>query len=381
MPSPPAPQHLHSLRKKISAIDRELLTLLNQRASLSLEVGKIKEKEGRKNIFHPLREKAILDNLLAANPGPLPGEHLLAIWREIISSSRMLQGPQNVACPGSKYSFAHMGALEYLGHAASYHACTTLEEVFEKVVSSHCELGVVPMENSCQGALSASFDLFMRHDVRIEAEFFLCISHALLSPAPSLAQLHSIYAHTEALRQCTDWLHKNLPRAKHIPVQSTAKAIQLAARRKNAAAIGHIRIAQLNDLKILARHIDNGPESWTRFVIISKKRKKAGLPASIAQSTADKSSLLFTIPNKAGALARVLRLLDAHGVNLCTLESRPLRSQRWEYAFFADVACDLGNPGHAQLLAELAHVCSHLRILGSYPSGPQMHSPDPTRSL
>ncbi len=371
-----AEDRLSAIRTEIDTVDQDLLSLFNRRAALSREVGHIKA-DVPGIIFKPVREKEVLDSLAARNPGPLPEDHLRAIWREIFSSSRALQRPQNVAYLGPEGTFSYFAGVEYLGHAATFHPCNDLTQVFEEVSSGNCELGVVPLENSLQGTVGVSFDLFLKHDVFIQAELFSRISHCLLSTAPSLAAVRTVYSHPQPLAQCGGWLRAHLPNAGLVPVESTAAAAQRAAQpdQGHTAAIGHGKLADLMGLGILARRIADEPGNWTRFVIIGPKTAIQGGKMQSPQpghGGADKTSLLFTLPDKAGALSRVLDLLAGHGINMRKLESRPMRGQCWKYVFFADVESDLEDPRHADLLVQLEHACTGFRILGSYPTGPQL---------
>ena len=211
-----APQRLTAIRGEIDSVDQELLALFNRRAALSLEVGRIKAGDPG-IVFKPLREREVLDGLARKNDGPLPEEHLRAIWREIFSSSRALQRPQNVAYLGPEGTFSYFAGVEYLGHAASFHPCNDLPQVFADVHSGRCELGVVPLENSLQGTVGVSFDLFLKYDVHIQAELFSPISHCLLSHAASLAEITTVYSHPQPLAQCGGWLRSHLPQAGLIP--------------------------------------------------------------------------------------------------------------------------------------------------------------------
>lgn len=372
---------LAAVRQEIDAVDTELLALCNRRAALSLEVGRIKAG-GQGVIFKPLREREVLDKLVARNGGPLPENHLRNIWREILSSSRALQRPQNVAYLGPEGTFSYFAGVEYLGRAATFRPCNDIAQVFDEVASGHCELGVVPLENSLQGTVGVSFDLFLKHRVYIQAELFSRISHCLLSNAPSLAQVRTVYSHPQPLAQCGGWLRAHLPDAGLVPVESTAAAARRAAGREDAAAIGHIRLADLTGLAVLARRIEDEEGNWTRFVIIgpgdSWEARAAGPQTTPhpGHTGADKTSLLFTTPDRAGALSAVLDLLARHGINMRKLESRPLRGEAWKYVFFADVESDLEDPVHQPLMDALRAVCTSVRVLGSYPTGPQLDRQD-----
>ena len=367
---------LAEIRARIEEVDSRLLPLLNERAALSLEVGRIKAHDPG-IIFKPLREREVLDNLARQNTGPLPDGHLRAIWSEILSSSRALQRPQHVAYLGPEGTFSYFAGVEYLGHSAIFHPCNDLAQVFEEVAGGQCELGVVPLENSLQGTVGVSFDLFLSHDVHIQAELFSRISHCLLSNAASLAEVRTVYSHPQPLAQCGGWLRAHLPNAALVPVESTAAAARRAQGEPGAAAIGNGRLADLAGLAILARRIEDQAGNWTRFVIIGPQAARAQLGGAMrtpvpGHTGADKTSLLFTLPDKAGTLSAVLDLLARYRINMRKLESRPLRGQCWKYVFFADVESDLEAPQYAELLEKLHEV----RILGCYPTGPQLDRPE-----
>lgn len=367
-------ERLADIRAEIDSLDQELLRLFNARAALSKEVGEIKAS-GRDMVFKPLREKDLLDNLAKANPGPLPVEHLRAIWREILSSSRALQRPQNIAYLGPEGTFSHFAGVEYLGHSAIFHPCPDIARIFEEVTAGNCELGVVPLENSLQGTVGVSFDLFLKHDVKIQAELYSRISHCFLSNAPSLAAIEKVYSHPQPLAQCGAWLRAHVPHAALVPVESTAAAARMASKSDVAAAIGHCKLAGMTGLDIMARRIEDEAGNWTRFVIIAPGKDRgapAPRPTPGQQKGMDKTSLLFTLPDKPGSLANALELMARSGVNMRKLESRPLRGQPWRYVFFCDVESDLTDPGHENLVRELEQACTSFLILGSYPTGPQL---------
>ena len=371
---------LAEIRARIEEVDSRLLPLLNERAALSLEVGRIKAHDPG-IIFKPLREREVLDNLARQNTGPLPDTHLRAIWSEILSSSRALQRPQHVAYLGPEGTFSYFAGVEYLGHSAIFHPCNDLAQVFEEVAGGQCELGVVPLENSLQGTVGVSFDLFLSHDVHIQAELFSRISHCLLSNAGSLAEVRTVYSHPQPLAQCGGWLRAHRPNAALVPVESTAAAARRAQGEAGAAAIGNGRLADLAGLAILARRIEDQAGNWTRFVIIGPQAARAQLGGAMrspvpGHTGADKTSLLFTLPDKSGTLSAVLDLLARHQINMRKLESRPLRGQCWKYVFFADVESDLEAPQYAELLQKLHETCTSFRILGCYPTGPQLDRPE-----
>ncbi len=354
---------LLELRHGIDAVDDEILTLLSRRAALSIEVGR--RKDGRQSaVFKPFREQEVLARLAAANPGPLPEAHLLSIYREILSSSRRLQRPERVAYLGPEGTFSHLAAMAALGHSPDFLPQTTIPDVFAAVAARRADLGIVPMENSLQGTVGQSLDNFQIHDVFIQAEISCRVSHALLSTESDLAAVTTVYSHPQPLAQCSGWLTAHLPHAKIIPTDSTAAAAARVAGEPHAAAIGHVRLAAMHDLRVLASPIEDLPDNWTRFFIIG--------PEDTKQQTRDKTSILFTVPNRPGALYQVLSHLAGEGINLTKLESRPIRGEKWQYVFFADLQCDITREEYRKLLATLKEQTHSLRILGCYPAGRQI---------
>ncbi|MFW6324136.1 MAG: prephenate dehydratase [Desulfovibrionales bacterium] len=356
-----AEKRLLQIRREIDSLDGDLLELLNRRAALSIEVGKIKSGSSD-SIFKPFREKEVIDSLLLKNRGPLPKEHLKAVYREILSSSRRLQRPQRVAYFGPEGTFTFFAGLEYLGQSADFFPRKKLQDVFMAVAGNEAELGVIPLENSLQGSVGQSLDLFLRYEVYIQAEIFCKISHCLLSREHSLGNVKKVYSHPQALEQCSGWLSSNVPDAVIVPAESTAAAARQVAEQPGTAAIGHYKLSEMVGLNVLARRIEDLPDNWTRFFVIG--------PTPHPDGNQDKTSLLFTLPDKAGALVNVLQLLARQGINMKKLESRPLRSEKWKYVFFVDVECDLARKEYKQMLKELADNCHSLRLLGSYPAGP-----------
>lgn len=352
---------MQEVRQEIDATDREILELLNRRASLSLEVGQLK-RGSRDVIFKPFREKEVMENLRRHNAGPIPFEHLRSIYREVFSSSRALQRPQRVAYLGPEGTFSYFAGVEYLGKAVEYLPQKNLHEVFRAVHSRECELGVIPLENSLEGTVGQSLDLFMDFELYIQAELYCRISHSLLTRERELAEITTVYSHPQPLGQCGGWLRANLPNARIVPTESTAATARRVCDEKGAAAIGHGKLAELLDLNILARGIENLPDNWTRFVIVG--------PQPSDGEGRDKTSMLFSLPDKPGSLVSVLNVMAVEGLNMKKLESRPMRGEKWRYVFFVDVESDLARGEYAALLDEIRGHCQSLRILGSYPTGP-----------
>ncbi len=365
--SPPAPHteapaSLESLRQAIGDVDAQLVSLLNRRASLSLAVGALKRTDGQSEVFRPGREADLLKQLQAASTGPLPKEHLRAIYREVLSSSRYLQRPQQVAFLGPEGTFSHIAGRELLGSLAEFQPKLSLGDVFAAVSDEVCDIGIIPLENSIQGGIGQSFDLFLRHpDLHIRAETSCRIRHSLLSKERELASVQRVFSHPQPLAQCGLWLKSLLPRAALLPLESTAAAARHVLDQENAAAIAHASLAGELGLRVLAQDIEDAPGNRTRFVIIG--RSPADRPGT------DKSSLLFAVPDRPGKLFAMLEIFAAHNINLRKLESRPMPGEPGSYIFFADIECDIFAEEHAPALAAAREHCLFLRVLGSYPSG------------
>ncbi len=362
-------------RREIDALDAELLKLLNQRAEISLEIGRLKQKnvqgQGAFLVHDPIRERELLAKLEAANGGPLTNGQIRAIWTEIMSASRRLQRPQKAAYLGPEGTFSHIAAAEFLGQSAELCACPSFDAVFRCVQDGECDAGVVPLENSLQGTVGQNFDLLWRYNLCIRAEFTSRIRHSLLSIESDLSNVRVVYSHPQPLVQCGQWLRENLPSASLVPVSSTAAAAERAAGERGCAAIGHCALGERFGLSTLASGIEDEPINWTRFVLLVPNTAKA--PTGIA----DKTSVLFTLPDRAGALSSVLAIFAVGGVNIRKLESRPLPGECWKYMFFADLESNLCAESMAPIVDRLKEACLTFRVLGSYVSSmsPEEGSP------
>ncbi len=372
-------EKLRHVRQEIDAVDQELLRMLNKRASLSLEVGRIKAEESGVAacvrggvIFKPEREREVLNLLAANNNGPLPQKHVDIIWREIFSSSRALQKPQQVAYLGPEGTFSYFAGLEYLGKSVDMCPFSNFHDLFRAVYDGRCELGVVPLENSLEGTVGQCFDLFYNFSVSIQAELLLHIRHSLLSHAKSLNDVTHVFSHPQALAQCDVWLRAHMPWAELVPAQSTAAAARKALEKESYAAIGNATLAELHSFAVLASSIESSVDNWTRFVIIARQDAPPLQGAAVQNTTSSvtkKTSLLFTLVDKPGSLSSVLSAFAEHGVNMRKLESRPLRlssGECWRYVFFADLECDLLEERHGALVQSIQKLCNSFRILGSY---------------
>ncbi len=359
-------KNMSTIRDEIDSLDSEILKLLNLRAAASICVGEIKAGSSDQ-IFKPFREQEVMSGLIGRNPGPLPAEHLEAIYREIISSSRRLQRPERVVYLGPVGTFSYFAGLEYLGRQADLLPRNNFEDIFVAVSKGEADLGIIPLENSLKGTVGQNVDLFMRYPVFIQAEVYSRISHGLMGKSSCLSDIARVYSHSKALEQCAGWLRANLPGAELVPVDSTAKAAEMVAESdENVAAVGNIKLANLFGLNTMAESIEDLPDNWTRFLIIGAKPGKEG--------KRDKTSLLFTTPDRPGALVSVLNVLSGKDINMTKLESRPFLGEKWKYMFFVDLQGDLGAEEHESLINELKARCLTMRFLGSYPAGSQGNS-------
>lgn len=360
-------KRLAGLRQDIDRVDTLMLDILNRRANLSLEVGKLKAKR-HAPIFRPAREAEIMEGLVKESKGPLPEEHLRAIYREIFSSSRAMQKPASVAYLGPEGTFSNIASQEFFGHSHEFLPMGHLSEVFDAVQKRECDYGAIPIENSLNGTVGQSLDLFSDHEVYVQAEWFSRINLSLLSLEENFDKIKAVYSHPQPLGQCAGWLRKNLPAARQVSLESTAASAQRAAQEPGSAAIGDARLSAKLGLNLLAQNIEDMPDNWTRFFVIGSAPAKE-------PDGADKSSIMFSLPDKPGSLSRVLATLSEAGINMSKLESRPMRGERWKYIFFADLDCDINSPEHAPAFARTAAHCLSARVLGSYPAGRHIYVP------
>ena len=348
---------LDKLRKQIDALDSQLVEMLNERARVVVEIGKLKS-ESSKPIYAPDREKAVFEKISKANKGPLPDRTLIAIWRELMSGSFYLERPLRIAYLGPQGSFTHTASMLKFGQSVEYEAVADIKSIFEEVSKGHCDLGVVPIENSSGGGVIESLDAFTETDVMICAEVYMSIHHNLLANC-TFEEIDKVYSKPEVFAQCRNWLSATFEEAKTVAVASTARAAQLAAEEKNAAAIGSAVAAELYGLKVLRENIEDTSNNVTRFLVLSKEDAKP--------TGEDKTSLLFSTSHKAGALVDVLQEFRKHGLNLTNIESRPSRKREWEYYFFADFIGHKQEENVKVALEEAKQHCLQLSVLGSFP--------------
>ncbi len=351
---------LDKLRAKIDALDEELLALLNRRAGLALDVAEIKRNDGQDGAFYrPEREAQILREIARRNPGPLPDEAVCRLFREVISACLALEEPLTVAYLGPQGTFTQEAALKHFGHAVASTPMATIDEVFRAVESGEASFGVVPVENSTEGVVNHTLDMFITSPLGICGEVELRVHHQLLSRETKLEQVARVYAHNQALAQCREWLQSHLRDAATQAVNSNAEAARLAVQESGAAAIASAWAGEHYALNKLAANIEDKPDNTTRFLVVGAQ--------AIDASGEDKTSLLMAAHNRPGALYGLLGLFAKAGINMTKIESRPSRLGKWEYVFFVDVEGHRQDASLSQVLRELEAQAALFRVLGSYP--------------
>lgn len=351
---------LEQLRSDIDALDQELLRLINARATLAIEVGKVKRASGDDAVFYrPEREAVILKRTLERNPGPLPATEAARLMREIMSACLALEHPLRVAYLGPDGTYTHLAALKHFGGSITGAPVASIEEVMREVESGGASYGVVPVENSLEGGVTQTLDALRESSLKLSGEIVLAIHHQLLSRATSLAAITHVYAHSQALAQCRRWLATHLPHAECVPVASNAEGARRAHGDEKAAAIAGEVAAEIYATPILHRNIEDDVGNTTRFVVVGRD--------VVPASGADVTSIMFTTPNRPGALHEVLSVLADAGISMTRIESRPLREAAWDYVFFVDLDGHVDTPPVAGALSELKRRTSRLKILGSYP--------------
>ena len=315
-------------------------------------------KEG---VYTPHREREIYKNAVKINKGPLSDLAIRAIFREIMSGSLSLENPVKIAYLGPPLTFTHLASLSKFGSSVRYVPASGIGEVFGEVEKGRADYGVVPIENSIEGAVNYTFDMFVNSPLKVCSEVYLEISHSLLAHEKNMKSIKRVYSHPQVFAQCRSWMEKNIPRAEPVEVSSTARAAELCARTKHAACIASLLAAEEYKLKILAGSIEDTAHNVTRFLVIGK---------SIAARTGrDKTSIMFSVKDRVGALHDILVPFKKDRVNLTKIESRPSRLKAWEYYFFVDMEGHFTDRKVGKALTELEKHCSFMKVLGSYPKG------------
>jgi chorismate mutase/prephenate dehydratase len=349
---------LHDLRRGIDEVDDRILELLNQRAELVIEVGRLKSSKHR-DFYVPSREREIYERLVAKNKGPFSNKGLRSVFREIISASLALEAPMKVAFFGPKATFTHMATMQHFGLSAELVPQKSIPAVFEDVEKGRAHFGVVPVENSTEGMVTHTLDMFMESELKINAEVMLEIHHYLLSRTGRIEDIKKINSHPQPIAQCRSWLAENLPDVPVMDVASTAVAAQIASEDPTAAAIASELAATMYDLRVVKARIEDQVNNFTRFLVIGKNMAE--------KSGDDKTSIMFSVKDEIGILYQMLEPFSKRGINLSKIESRPLKKKAWEYIFFLDFAGHVSDPVVAEAIQELKGCCQFVKVLGSYP--------------
>lgn len=349
---------LKGYRKKIDAIDMEILKLLNKRAEVVIKVGKLKSKE-KKEFYQPEREREIYRRLEKVSKGPFPARALKNVFREIISASLSIERPLKVAFLGPVATFTHQACIQHFGLSGEFIPKKDIADVFEDVEKGRADFGVVPIENTAEGVVTHTLDMFVSSRLKVCAEVMFEVSLALLNKTGRLSDIIKVCSHPHALAECKGWIKDNLPNVLLVDVSSTAKAAQLAGEDPQTAAIASEAAANLYNLRVLEKNIQDTANNYTRFLVIGKTASK--------KTGSDKTSLLFAVKDAPGALFRMLSPFAERGINLTKIESRPLRTKAWEYVFFVDMDGHISDKNLKEAVASLDNSAMFLKVLGSYP--------------
>jgi chorismate mutase/prephenate dehydratase len=350
---------LDQVRKNIDQIDQQLIDLLSQRSELVHEVGVIKKSEGLQ-IYAPEREAALLKRLEKMNQGRLPEKSIRAIYREIMSAALALEDNLTVAYLGPEGTWTHQAAIKKFGHSINYSAQPNFAEVFDQVTRRKAHYGVVPIENSTEGAISHTLDLFVDSPLQICAQVLLRIENGLMAAIPR-EEIKTLYSHPQVFGQCRNWILRHFPDADLVEVSSTTKAAQIAQKKSadGAAALGGKLASELHGLTMLEESIQDSSTNTTRFLVIGEKTCPA--------TGSDRTSILFSIHDRPGSLVNALQAFDKLNVNMSKIESRPSKQRDWEYIFYVDLAGHCEDAPVADALLELEKHCSLVKMFGSYP--------------
>lgn len=350
---------LNNLRKKIDSIDEKVVRLLNLRASITLDIASHKRKSG-KSLYSPEREHQVLTKLALINRGPLTQAGIEAIYREIMSNSFAISGALKIAYLGPEASFTNLAAIKRFGSQVQYIGCNSISEIFLEVERDNADYGVVPVENSIEGVVTHTLDMFVDSELKVCSQIMLDVSHNLLADCGP-KDINKVYSNPQVFGQCRLWLQKNLAAAEQIEVSSTTKAAQIVSGEKNSACIASSLAAKVYKLRIIASNIEDSPHNKTRFLVIGK--------TYVPLTGNDKTSIMFSIKDRIGALHDMLVPFKKHHINLTKIESRPSKKKVWDYYFYVDFKGHCEQPNVQKALIELEDKCKFLKVLGSYPVG------------
>jgi chorismate mutase/prephenate dehydratase len=349
---------LMPLREKIDAIDAQILTLLNQRAGFAEAVGHVKA-ETSAPVFRPEREAQVLRAVAERNPGPLQNADVQTIFREIMAACRALEKRVTVAYLGPAGTFSEQAVYRQFGQAVNALPCPSIDAVFRAAEAGTADFGVVPVDNSSEGAINRSLDLLLQTTLNISGEVSIQVHHSLMTSHGSMANVTRVCAHSQALAQCHVWLMQNYPDLERQAVASNGEAARVAGEDPTAAAIAGVLAGQRYNLQVVNAHIQDDPHNRTRFAVIGRMLT--------TPSGRDHTALILSVPNQAGAVYKLLSPLAANGVSMTRFESRPARMGTWEYYFYVDVEGHANDEKVAKALSELKHNAAFFKVLGSYP--------------
>lgn len=351
---------LLSLRSKIDGIDADIQSLISQRADIANEVAQSKSKADSGGIYYrPEREAQVLREVKARNDGPLKDETLVRLFREIMSACLAQQKPLNIAYLGPEGTFSEMATYKFFGHSVKAMPEASIDQVFAEVEAGVADFGVVPVENSTEGAVNNTLDMFLSSPLKICGELDLPIHHHLMSQCKALSDIKVVYSHRQSLAQCRAWLKNNAPHVETVAVSSNAAAARKASYSEHAAAIAGESAAAMYGLDILHSEIEDRADNATRFLMIGKQ--------VLASSGQDKTSLMVSAADEAGVLFHLLKPLNDCGVSMSRIESRPSKQGRWDYVFFIDLVGHVKDENIAQAMRQMERYTKHLKVLGSYP--------------
>ena len=355
---------LDKLRRQIDEIDAQLLDLFNRRAARAVEVAEIKrvraaDGDGQVDFFRPDREAQVIKRLRSMNQGPLSDAEVGRLIREVMSACLALEQPLKIAYLGPEGTFTQSAALKHFGHSVTTVPMSSIPDVFNSVESGHADYGLVPVENSTEGVVSHTLDMFMDSSLKVCGEVEIPIHHHLATRSQDVGAIKHIYSHQQSFAQCRRWLDQNLPGIERLPVSSNAEAARLASLEPDAAAICGMPAVEIFGLKVCYENIEDLADNSTRFVIIGKQ--------DVDPSGNDKTSLLVSTKNVPGALLGLLQPLADHGISMNKIESRPAQGLKWAYVFFIDIDGHQRDANVMAALGELKQQSSLFKILGSYP--------------
>ena len=358
-PPPDGKERIAASRRRIDTIDRQLVALLNRRAAVVHTIGEIKKTRGLE-VVDPAREEQVIARIEKANTGPFPGESLRSIYREIFAASHQIEEPLSVAYFGPEATFTHQACRRVFGAAARALPKPSIREVFRAIERDEAAFGVVPVENSTEGVVNHTLDMFLESPLTIYSEVVLVVHHHLLSKSGQLADARVLYSHYQPIAQCSEWLRSHLPDVQIRDVASTSEAARRAAADPAGAAIASRLAGELYGLRAVRRNIEDRHDNVTRFIVISRREHEP--------TGRDTTSILFSIKDRVGALHDILMPFGRKGINLTRIESRPSRRKAWDYVFFVDFDGHRADPVVQGVLARVRRSCSALKVLGSYPT-------------